>query len=366
MYEIIVVGAGPAGSTFARFLSEKYSVLVIDKKTADLQGEWKENGFRKPCGGLLAPKAQTVLSSFGDTVPKDILSDPQIYSVKTIDLKNGAIRHYPRQYVNTDRHKFDLWLMGKINPSFSVKEGTVTKIEKTEKGYKVTYTANGESFSEECKYLVGADGASSIVRKFIAPKQKMRSYVSIQQWFESKTKPFYACVFDRKNTDCYSWALEKDGMFIFGGAYPHKNSRERFEDQKKSLEKYGFQFGEPVKTEACLVLRPKNSKSFCFGKDGIFLLGESAGLISPSGLEGISSALLSGRYLADAFNAQIANGGSKYEVNVGKLRKAYVKKVKKIKIRLLIKLLKCIPMYNPFCRYLVMKSGLTSIKVDEE
>ena len=366
MYEIIVVGAGPAGSTFARFLSEKYSVLVLDKKTGDLNGEWREDGFRKPCGGLLAPKAQSVLSSFGDTVPKDILSDPQIYAVKTIDLKNGEIRHYPRQYVNTDRHKFDLWLMKKINPAFDLKEGTVTKIERTDKGFKLTYTANGEQFTAESKFIVGADGASSIVRKFIAPKQKMRSYVSIQQWFESQTKPFYACVFDRKNTDCYSWALEKDGKFIFGGAYPHKNSRARFEDQKKQLESYGFKFGELVRTEACLVLRPKNRKSFYLGKDGVFLLGESAGLISPSGLEGISSALLSGRYLAEAFNAQVKKDGGRYEVNGEKVLKSYKKKAKEIKNRLLLKLLKCIPMYNPLMRKFVMKSGLTSIKVDEE
>ena len=365
MYDIIVVGAGPAGSTFARFLKEKCSVLVLDKKADDLSGEWKEDGFRKPCGGLLAPKAQSALSSFGDTLPKDILSDPQIYSVKTIDLNNGAIRHYPRQYVNTDRHKFDLWLMQKINPAFEVKAGSVTKIEKIENGYKVTWTQNGESFFAECKFLVGADGASSIVRKFIAPKQKLRSYVSIQQWFESENKPLYACVFDRKNTDCYSWALQKDGKFIFGGAYPNKKPRERFENQKKELEKYGFKFGEPIKTEACLVLRPKNSASFNFGKDNVFLLGESAGLVSPSGLEGISSALLSGRYLADAFNAELKNQGSRYEVNAKFVRKRYLKKAKKIKARLLLKLIKCIPMYNTVLRKLVMKSGLTSIPVDE-
>jgi flavin-dependent dehydrogenase len=45
-YDIIVIGAGPAGSTAARFLSDKYNkkVLLLDKEKFPRD---------KPCGGYL-------------------------------------------------------------------------------------------------------------------------------------------------------------------------------------------------------------------------------------------------------------------------------------------------------------------------
>ena len=84
-YDLIIVGAGPAGSTLARLAGTERSVLLLD-------GQFRN----KPCGGLLAPDAQKALARFGLTLPKDVLVDPQIFSVKTIDVPTGLIRWYPR------------------------------------------------------------------------------------------------------------------------------------------------------------------------------------------------------------------------------------------------------------------------------
>lgn len=66
-------------------------------------------------------------------------------------------------------------------------------------------------------------------------QKENKAYMSIQQWFsETHDNPFYSCIFDLENTDCCSWSISKDNKFIFGGAFPIHNSRERFENQKKS------------------------------------------------------------------------------------------------------------------------------------
>ena len=343
IYDIALIGLGPAGSTFARVLDSRIKVIAIDKKSA-------EGGFKKPCGGLLSANAQKALSAFQLTLPKDILVDPQIFSVKTIDVPHSLVRHYQRFYINLDRHKFDLWLSSMLGENVDRFTGRVTYIEKTDGYFAVTCKNGSEETTFYAKSLVGADGANSLVRRTFFRKARIRSYVAIQQWFEERhATPFYSCIFDPETSDCCSWSISKDNSFIYGGAFAAKDSKLNFERQKKKMERLGFVFGEPIKTETCMVLRPSLSTRFQTMANGAFLIGEAAGFISPSSLEGISYGITSAQLLARLFNE-------------GKEHR-YHAKTFSIRLKIFIKVLKCPFMYHPLLRYLVMKSGITSIDV---
>ncbi len=347
IYDIAVIGLGPAGCTFCATIDKKYSVIALDKKNDT------PTSFQKPCGGLLAPDAQKILSHMDVNLPKDVLVDPQIFSVKTVCLDSGEIRNYRRVYINLDRHKFDMWMQKNLPENITVQnDSTVTDLSYDGETYHVDYLHNGEHKTVSARILVGADGAKSAVRKMLYPNKKLRTYMAIQQWFtENNPKPFYSCIFDSENTDCCSWSISKDGCFIFGGAYPLDGSRKRFESQKKKLEAIGFVFGEPIKTEACLVLRPRSPLDILSGRKKAFLIGEAAGLISPSSLEGISYAAESAYSLASALNKDVENA-----------EKIYSRAITKQRIRIFEKLFKCPFMYVPFLRKWVMKSGLMTIK----
>ena len=347
-FDIAIIGGGPAGATLARLLDEKFRVILIDGKTDD------ENSFSKCCGGLLSPDAQKAFAEFDLTLPKDLLVDPQIFSVRTIDLQTKKERHYQRFYMNLDRRRFDLWLEGLVPENVERFYGRCRKIELQDKVYSLKCIDNyGSDKTISAKMIVGADGGNSMVRKYLYPEKKIRRYMAIQQWFrEENAKPFYSCIFDPATSDCCSWSISKDNVFIYGGAFEPKDCRMMFEIQKQRLSDYGFRFGEILKTEACVVLRPESPFDICTGKGNAFLIGEAAGLISPSSLEGISFAVNSARILAEALNK-----------NKSTAVKLYGMKIIPMRIKIFTKILKCPFMYVPALRKLVMKSGISSIKI---
>lgn len=349
-YDMIVIGAGPAGATFARIADPKNRILLIDG-----------NKTGKPCGGLLAPDGQKALAHFDLNLPKEILADPQIFSVKTIDLNEPTQRWYQRMYVNLDRDRFDRWLISLIPDNVQVVSGHCRVLERTvnqqhQQMYLVAYVDDqGRTIQAQAPVLIGADGANSKVRRTFLPPLKTRQYVAIQQWFKadsSEAHPFYSCIFDKETSDCCSWTVSKDKILIFGGAFPLKQCRNRFNQQKAKLIRQGFHLTEPIKTEACMVLRPVGWKSFCLGGENIFLIGEAAGFISPSSLEGISSAINS----AVMLNQSMKTGDQD-------ILQQYAKRVRWMRIRLLAKNVKCLFMYGPGLRKLILKSGFASMRM---
>ena len=67
MFDLAIIGAGPAGATLARLIGKSYRVLLIDKRSfSDEPGPFSAS---KCCGGLLAPDAQRMLSELGLGLP---------------------------------------------------------------------------------------------------------------------------------------------------------------------------------------------------------------------------------------------------------------------------------------------------------
>ena len=347
IYDIVVVGAGPAGTVFVKEIVQARP----DLKIALIDGQSSESA--KPCGGLLAPDAQKLLARFDMALPKSILEDPQIFAVETIDVDQKLVRYYQRHYLNMDRYAFDSWLLSLVPSHVVIQKGKCIKIEKEDDGYTLRVNNNGDKSNVHAKIIVGADGGNSIVRRTFFTPMRVQ-YVAIQQWFENKGQrlPYYSCIFDAKTSDSCSWTIHKGNYVIFGGAFEKNGCRAAFDLQKSRLEDFlGNSFGDPIKTDACLVSSPRGMKDFRTGNKDIFLIGEAAGFISASSFEGLSSAMLSGKLLADAF----ANNSKKG------IQKTYRNNTRALRLKLCAKALKRAILCNPFIRGLIMKSGIQSI-----
>lgn len=362
-YDIVIVGAGPAGSTFARQIASLgRSVLLIDGEDAS---------HSKPCGGLLAPDAQRFFAEYDISLPKEILVDPQIFAVDTVDLTRGLSARYQRHYLNMDRYRFDRFLLDLIPDTISLEKARVTAVTTSETGAYIL-TLNKPDHEPEyvrATYLIGADGANSIVRKScfrgcseeeIRKGRDVKRYLSIQQWFHAEgIDPGYYCVFDEETSDSCSWFLKKDRYVIFGGAYGLRNAKDAFARQKQKFEACAnITLGDPVKTEACLVCSPRHFRDFRMAERNAFLIGEAAGFISASSFEGISSAMRSGCLLADAFRCGGSADGSRADI----IADLYRKRCRKLRMKLYLKSRKRFVLCSPFLRSLIMKSGIGAIR----
>ncbi|MGI6365932.1 MAG: FAD-binding protein [Bacillota bacterium] len=350
MYDLVIVGGGPAGATLARLLGNEHRILILDRR--DL-GQPFSGGQEKCCGGLLAPDAQSMLAGFGLGLPSSVLVGPQLFTVRTMDLAAGRERYYPRDYINVDREKFDRWLVSLIPPRVERRWSTLFRdLEQREKGYRVSFSQGGKDESVETRLVVGADGALSRVRAGLGMKLPM--YIAIQEWFEAeKPLPYYSAIFDPKITDFYAWTIPKEETILVGAAIPAGiDVQVRFELLKHKLGRHGYTLGKSLKRRGCHLVRPSSPREICLGKDGIFLIGEAAGWISPSSAEGLSYAFRSALALARA----IAGGKPR-------LLAHYRRQCRGLYLNILGKLAKSPGMYWPFLRQMAMASGLFSLEL---
>ena len=166
IFDAIVIGAGPAGSTAAYLLASKgFRVLILDKETFPRE---------KLCGGLLTWKTIKLLESTFQT-NIDFLKSKQIITcshnryrvVSSTGTSFESQLDYPFHFVQ--RTAYDsFWLQLACREGAEFRPGEkVISLDFLDGGAKISTDTGGEFFG---RYIVGADGAVSKIRGLLASK----------------------------------------------------------------------------------------------------------------------------------------------------------------------------------------------------
>jgi len=322
-YDVIVVGAGPAGSTTAKFLSEKgVKVLLIDKD------KFPRN---KPCGGGLCRH----IIEF-DHIREKIEKDPSNF-LESICMRGKIVSPSTKYttdhlsetplFYNIRRKKFDYALVQfAIDAGAEFLEECKVKEVFTTQEKAVVKLANSKEFN--CKVIVGAGGAYDVVTKYLRKKERLKEKrgknigMAIVEEFEVGEE-FIDKIYGKERTSLinlkhanlngYAWVFSKHdilniGYGEFNGEINKIDIKREFKNYLDFLKKDGYlpQWVETKKLKgAPLPFIGIIKKTYT---DRVVIVGDAAGFVSPLTGEGIHYAIDSGKIASEVIYKALEQG----------------------------------------------------------
>ena len=318
-YDVIIIGAGPAGASAARRLKEaNIDVLIAEKETLPRH---------KCCSGMIFPRAIKYVNKYFGYIPKDILcKEAYLKGVKFFLSRDNCVdmplehfgegeenKSYPMEILSTWRKNFDYWLV-KNSKGEIVDNLKFINFNKEDNHIIVNLEKNGEKIAIKSRYLIGTDGGNSRVRDVL--KSDLRKMIpwlfAYEEYYKGEIDldPQYFYGFTDKNfSEFYTALYIKDDTIQFANGVMQGSKIEPYIDNfiKYLKENHGFKPKEKIFSSGCIMAAMSMTNNFCFGEGNVLLAGEAAGFLNLIG-EGISSAITTGHIAGEAIVRSMNSG----------------------------------------------------------
>ena len=302
-YDVVVVGSGPGGSAAAKRCAEDgLKTLLIEKRKFPRD---------KVCTGMIMSKmAQSLITKEFGNPPEECLTVPSYISGIKFHANGVDAQTLEHRMPFAWRRHFDNWLknVAQITGVDFWEKSRLVRIEEKKESFLLHLSLGGNSLAVETKYLIGADGAISTVRKSLFPQVLMVYQPAVRYCYRASLDldSDYVHYFVLPDFTVFSVNF-KQGVFLLetGTRHRQKGWVDIIEKARTWLSKeYGFT-GEvkPLWRDGCLEpsLRKRPfSGPFPLAKGNALIVGNAAGLIKPITGEGIGTALKSGFLAGDA------------------------------------------------------------------
>jgi len=292
-FDVVIVGAGPAGSIASYYLSKNGLKVGLLEKNA--------LGRDKICGGGISYYA---LKELPFKLPFSVI-EQEIKGINFISPKYELFqkKEIERMGITVRRSNFDSLLVTKAQNAGVefLPNSRITKVRKNSK----TFIVQGKYSSS---YVIGADGANSVIKNLFTIGNTNQSYnMALRAYISMSNGELEEFMIDKEMLELYfhnhqlgyGWIFAlRDavniGIGVKNGTNVSKEMLEKFINKNFHLRKQHSKFyhieGFPI---------PNAQMPVQFSRNKVFLIGDAAGLVDPISGEGIHYALRSGKIVAD-------------------------------------------------------------------
>lgn len=305
VFDVVIVGSGPCGAAAAkRLVDGGANALIIERETLPRF---------KMCGGMLSPEAQNLTREYFGDIPDTVCCNPKTIGGFKVFYPEADPLEFPLGMLgpegdvfNISRERYDYWLAE--SSGAKLKDNCAFTSHSCEADDTISiFVKDGDREKKiKAKYLVGADGADSDVRKALYPdlRSKVRWLTLYEEWYEG------SC--DLQANWYHGWVISQeeghfgglgfhDGLIqVVVGSRKGRDVREVFRRFRDTMEsRHDLHVDNTVRTAGCIQNNMGPSGLFVFGRGNVLLAGEAAGLLAIAS-EGITPALASGHVAGGA------------------------------------------------------------------
>lgn len=270
-YDVAVVGAGPVGSTFARYMAEKgFKVAILEKK--------KEVGVPLQCAGLLGKKIKKV----------NILPDEFI-----INSVHGAFLHSPEDTVlSVSKKKPEAYVLDRVGYDKFLAELAVDsgadiflnhRVAKVDSYNGNIHFKNCQSTKMSADIIVGADGHSSIVsHSFNPPSESFQAAQYLVDVGEKRFQNDFVHLYvDSKVSPGFLWTIPLSETTARVGLFADANYQQLSKVLDELINKRSELGGATIIKKYYGVI-PRQNPQKKLMKDRVILLGDAASQVKPT------------------------------------------------------------------------------------